>query len=73
MIAGISGLIGSVAALLITHTTVGPSAVETLVKLGAIDPKLAMPMLLIVFFYIRIFSSNVNDKPEMLVSIPIIF
>lgn len=49
--------------------TLGPSAVKTLAKLGALDPKLAMPMLLIVLFYIRIFSSNVNDKPEMVVSI----
>ncbi|KAJ3700903.1 hypothetical protein LUZ61_004608 [Rhynchospora tenuis] len=63
---GISGLLGSVATLLVTHATLGPSAVETLAKFGATDPKLAVPMLLIVLFYIRIFSGNVNDiTPEM--------
>ncbi|KAJ4765519.1 Protein RST1 [Rhynchospora pubera] len=62
---GISGLLSSVATLLITHATLGPSAVETLAKLGATDPKLAVPVLLSVLFYIRIFSSNVNDTPQM--------
>ncbi|KAJ1684988.1 hypothetical protein LUZ63_016378 [Rhynchospora breviuscula] len=62
---GISGLLSSVATLLVTHATRGPSAVETLAKLGATDPKLAVPMLLSVLFYIRIFSSNLTDTPQM--------
>lgn len=61
-------LLSSVASVLLMHAKFGASALESLAALGATDPKLGLPLLLLILYYIKMLSSNDINTSEMLVS-----
>jgi len=56
----ISSLISSVACVLVMHPKLGTSAAESLAMLGASDPRLGMPLFVVILFYIKILCDNNN-------------
>ncbi|XP_072999773.1 protein RST1 isoform X2 [Typha latifolia] len=63
---GISFLLSSVASILLMHTRLGASAMESLGALSATDPKLGMPVFLIILFYSKILCNKGGSGPETL-------
>jgi len=64
----ISSLISSVACVLVMHPKLGTSAAESLAMLGASDPRLGMPLFVVILFYIKILCNNNDFSTEILVS-----
>jgi len=65
----ISSLISSVACVLVMHPKLGTSAAESLAMLGASDPRLGMPLFVVILFYIKILCDNNNFSTEILLSL----
>ncbi|KAJ1282422.1 hypothetical protein BS78_03G050600 [Paspalum vaginatum] len=65
----ISSLIGSVASVLVMHPKLGCSAAESLAMLGASDPRLSMPLFVVILFYIKILCSKDNFSTDILLSL----
>ncbi|RCV24849.1 hypothetical protein SETIT_5G119500v2 [Setaria italica] len=65
----ISSLISSVACVLVMHPKLGTSAAESLAVLGASDPRLGMPLFVVILFYSKILCSNKNFSTEILLSL----
>ena len=63
-------LLSSIACVLIMHKTFGSSAIDFLAVSGTVDPKLDIPLLLVILFYNSVLSGK--DKEinfhDMLVS-----
>ncbi|KAI7734388.1 hypothetical protein M8C21_024541, partial [Ambrosia artemisiifolia] len=51
-------LLGAIASVLIVHPTLGDSAVDLLAVTGNMDPKLGVPLFLVILFYHNIFSGK---------------
>lgn len=64
-------ILSAIASVLVIHHTLGSSAVDLLAVTGNMDPKLGVPLLLVILFYNNIFSAKdeVNDSHGMLVSL----
>lgn len=64
-------LLGAIASVLIVHPTLGNSAVDLLGIAGNMDPKLGVPLFLVVLFYNNILSrkSQEIDFQDILVSL----
>ncbi|GJR02152.1 armadillo-like helical domain-containing protein [Tanacetum coccineum] len=54
-------LLGAIASVLIVHPTLGNSAVDLLVIAGSMDPKLGVPLFLVVLFYHNILSRKSQE------------
>ncbi|KAL6960557.1 hypothetical protein U1Q18_038320 [Sarracenia purpurea var. burkii] len=54
-------LLSAVASVLVMHGKLGSSAVDFLAVIGIIEPKLNIPLLLVVLFYNNIFSDKGKD------------
>nr|CAD1842905.1 unnamed protein product [Ananas comosus var. bracteatus] len=67
MQSGFSMLLSSVASVLLMHAKFGASALESLAALGATDPKLGLPLLLLILTYIKMLSSHDINTSEMLI------
>ncbi|KAF8704854.1 hypothetical protein HU200_031092 [Digitaria exilis] len=65
----ISSLISSVASVLVMHPKLGTSTVESLAVLGASDPRLGMPLFVVILFYSKILCSKSNFSTEILLSL----
>lgn len=50
------------------HPKIGTSAAQSLALLGATDPKLGMPLLVLILFYTKVLYSNNNCDANILVS-----
>jgi hypothetical protein len=61
-------LVSSVVSVLVMHPKLGTSAAQSLGILGASDPKLGMPLLLVILFYCKTIYSNDNFSTNSLVS-----
>ncbi|CAH1420627.1 unnamed protein product [Lactuca virosa] len=57
----IPALLGAIASVLIVHPTLGNSAVDLLAVTGNMDPKLGVPLFLVVLFYHNIFSGKSEE------------
>lgn len=51
------------------HPKLGTSAAESLAMLGASDPRLGMPLFVVILFYIKILCDNNNFSTEILLSL----
>lgn len=61
-------IFSAVACVLLTHQTYGSSSVDILSNSSNVDPKLGVPLLLVIQFYNHIFSTNTGaDCHEVLV------
>ncbi|KAG2261355.1 hypothetical protein Bca52824_068434 [Brassica carinata] len=49
-------LLGAVAGVLVMHPSLGPDAIDSLTALGGIDPKMSVPLLLVVLYYSNLLS-----------------
>ncbi|PNT70012.1 hypothetical protein BRADI_2g04280v3 [Brachypodium distachyon] len=65
----ISSLVSSVVSVLVMHPKLGTSAAQSLGILGASDPKLGMPSLVVILFYCKILYSNGNFSTNSLLSL----
>ncbi|XP_071712037.1 protein RST1 [Rutidosis leptorrhynchoides] len=54
-------LIGAIASVLILHPTLGNCAVDLLAVTGNMDPKLGVPLFLVVLFYQNIYSAKAKE------------
>lgn len=63
-------LLGAIAAVLVIHPSLGSAAIDALVSLGIMDPKLGVPLLLAVLFYNNIFTRKDGVYQSMVVRIP---
>ena len=63
-------LLGAIASVLIVHPTLGNSAIDLLEVTGNMDPKLGVPLFLVILFYHNIFSGKFEemDFHDILVS-----
>ncbi|XP_051222968.1 protein RST1 isoform X1 [Lolium perenne] len=64
-----SSLLSSAVSVLVMHPKLGTSAAQSLGILGASDPKLGMPLLLVILFYCKIIYSNDNLSTNSLLSL----
>lgn len=64
-----SSLVSSAVSVLVMHPKLGTSAAQSLGILGASDPKLGMPLLLVILFYCKIIYSNANFSTNSLLSL----
>ncbi|KAM7509889.1 hypothetical protein LguiB_008764 [Lonicera macranthoides] len=64
-------ILGALASVLVIHHTLGSSAVDLLAVTGNMDPKLGVPLLLVILFYNNIFSGKdeVNDSHSTLLKL----
>ncbi|XP_062193776.1 protein RST1 isoform X2 [Phragmites australis] len=65
----ISSLVSSVVSVLVMHPKLGTSAAQSLAVLGASDPRLGMPLFVIILFYIKILYSNSNCSTKISLSL----
>ncbi|XP_024006795.1 protein RST1 isoform X2 [Eutrema salsugineum] len=49
-------LLGAVAGVLVMHPSLGPEAIDSLSAIGGIDPKMSVPLLLVVLYYSNLLS-----------------
>ncbi|CAH8361043.1 unnamed protein product [Eruca vesicaria subsp. sativa] len=49
-------LLGAVAGVLVMHPSLGPDAIDSLTAVGSIDPKMSVPLLLVVLYYSNLLS-----------------
>ncbi|CAN8266162.1 unnamed protein product [Cochlearia groenlandica] len=49
-------LLGAVASVLVRHPSLGHDAIDSLIAIGGIDPKMSVPLLLLVLYYSNLFS-----------------
>ncbi|KAL4581590.1 hypothetical protein LXL04_006113 [Taraxacum kok-saghyz] len=54
-------LLGAIASVLIVHPTLGNSAIDLLEVTGNMDPKLGVPLFLVILFYHNIFSGKFEE------------
>ncbi len=64
-------LLSAITGVLVMHQSLGNIAIDLLATIGAMDPKLGVPLLLAILFYCNIFTRNDINYQDMLVSIPI--
>ncbi|XP_023735166.1 protein RST1 isoform X1 [Lactuca sativa] len=57
----IPALLGAIASVVIVHPTLGNSAVDLLAVTGNMDPKLGVPLFLVILFYQNIFSGKSEE------------
>ncbi|CAM0879759.1 unnamed protein product [Alopecurus aequalis] len=69
MSSAMSSLVSSAVSVLVMHPKLGTSAAQSLGILGASDPKLGMPLLLVILFYCKIIYSNDNFSTNSLLSL----
>lgn len=64
-------LLGAIASVLIVHPTLGNSAIDLLALTGNMDPKLGVPLFLVILFYHNVFSgkSEVTDFHDILLKL----
>uniref|UniRef100_A0A0D3EK24 DUF3730 domain-containing protein n=1 Tax=Oryza barthii TaxID=65489 RepID=A0A0D3EK24_9ORYZ len=65
----ISSLLSSAVSVLVMHPKIGTSAAQSLALLGATDPKLGMPLLVLILFYTKVLYSNNNCDANILLSL----
>uniref|UniRef100_A0A0E0JEK9 DUF3730 domain-containing protein n=1 Tax=Oryza punctata TaxID=4537 RepID=A0A0E0JEK9_ORYPU len=65
----ISSLLSSAVSVLVMHPKIGTSAAQSLALLGATDPKLGMPLLVLILFYTKVLYSNNNCNANILLSL----
>ncbi|ONM29760.1 Protein RST1, partial [Zea mays] len=65
----ISSLISSVASVLVMHPKLGTSAAESLAMLGTSDPRLGMPLFVVILFYSKILCSSGKFSAEISLSL----
>uniref|UniRef100_A0A0A9CM40 DUF3730 domain-containing protein n=1 Tax=Arundo donax TaxID=35708 RepID=A0A0A9CM40_ARUDO len=65
----VSSLISSVVSILVMHPELGTSAAQSLTILGTSDPRLGMPLFVVILFYIKILYSNNNCSTKILLSL----
>lgn len=65
----ISSLISSVASVLVMHPKLGTSAAESLAMLGTSDPRLGMPLFVVILFYSKILCSSGKFSAEISASL----
>ncbi|XVF14059.1 hypothetical protein REPUB_Repub09cG0024100 [Reevesia pubescens] len=67
-------LLGAIAVVLVMHPSLGTAAIDALASIGIMDPKLGVPLLLAILFYINIFTrkdvSYQNMLPKLLAMLP---
>ncbi|KAH0923800.1 hypothetical protein HID58_023818 [Brassica napus] len=49
-------LLGALAGVLVMHPSLGPDAIDSLTAVGGIDPKMSVPLLLVVLYYSNLLS-----------------
>ncbi|KAL0658136.1 hypothetical protein Bca4012_078721 [Brassica carinata] len=49
-------LLGAVTGVLVMHPSLGPDAIDSLTAVGGIDPKMSVPLLLVVLYYSNLLS-----------------
>ncbi|KAJ0254105.1 Protein RST1 [Hirschfeldia incana] len=49
-------LLGAVAGVLVMHPSLGPEAIDSLTAVGSVDPKMSVPLLLVVLYYSNLLS-----------------
>uniref|UniRef100_A0ACD5VJS0 Uncharacterized protein n=1 Tax=Avena sativa TaxID=4498 RepID=A0ACD5VJS0_AVESA len=64
-----SSLVSSAVSVLVMHPKFGTSAAQSLGILGASDPKLGMPLMLVILFYCKIIYSSDNFSKNSLLSL----
>ncbi|XP_077244249.1 ARM repeat superfamily protein isoform X2 [Tasmannia lanceolata] len=69
MFTGIPLLLSSVVAILVMHYQLGTAAVDSLAAIGAMDPKVGIPLLLTILFYSKIFCNNGSDSHDILLKL----
>ncbi|XP_028772347.1 protein RST1 isoform X3 [Neltuma alba] len=62
-------LLSAVVGILLIHPSIGAAAVDSLVTLGLVDPKLGVPLLLTIMFYSNIFTRKDVMSHDMLLKI----
>uniref|UniRef100_J3KWR7 DUF3730 domain-containing protein n=2 Tax=Oryza brachyantha TaxID=4533 RepID=J3KWR7_ORYBR len=65
----ISSLLSSAVSVLVLHPKIGTCAAQSLGLLGAVDPKLAMPLLVLILFYNKVLYSNNDCNTYILLSL----
>lgn len=65
-----ASFLSAIASVLVMHHMLGSSAVDLLAVTGNLDPKLGVPLLLVILFYSNMFSGKDKaiDFHDMLVS-----
>ncbi|XP_076925841.1 protein RST1-like [Bidens hawaiensis] len=54
-------LLGAIASVLVVHPTLGDSAIDLLAVTGNMDPKLGVPLFLVILFYHNVFSGKSEE------------
>lgn len=60
-------LLGAVAGVLVMHPSLGPDAIDSLTALGGIDPKMSVPLLLVVLYFSNLLSRTDVPRQSLLV------
>ncbi|XWS44143.1 hypothetical protein CRYUN_Cryun15aG0019200 [Craigia yunnanensis] len=66
-------LLGAIASVLLMHPSHGSAAIDALASIGIMDPKLGVPLLLVILFYNNIFTRKdvyQNMVPKLLGMLP---
>lgn len=62
-------LLGALAGVLVMHPSLGPDAIDSLTAVGGIDPKMSVPLLLVVLYYSNLLSRTNVLCQSLLVSL----
>ncbi|KAK1298001.1 hypothetical protein QJS10_CPB14g00074 [Acorus calamus] len=66
---GMPLLLSAIASALVTHHTFGVTAVDLLAVLGHVDLKVAMPLLIAVLYFNKIFCSVEHESPKIMLKL----
>jgi hypothetical protein len=64
-----SSLVSSIVSVMVMHPKLAASAVQSLATLGASNPRLGMPLLIVILFYSKILYDNNNCSKKILLSL----